>query len=68
MSFKYVVFYLGCAATWLVLLPVLVIGGGIALIAYAVFSELSEFVVGGAEKSLDNSTAREIARRMCLGH
>jgi hypothetical protein len=68
MSFKDVVFYLGCAATWLVLLPVLVVGGGIALIAYAVFSELSEFVVGGTEKSLDNSTAREIARRMCLGH
>jgi hypothetical protein len=68
MSFKDVVFYLGCAATWLILLPVLVVGGGIALIAYAVFSELGEFFMGGAAKPVDNSTAREIARRMCLGH
>ena len=68
MSFKDVVFYLGCVATWLVLLPVLAVSGAIALIAYAVVSELSELITGGAEKSLDNSTAREIARRMCLGH
>jgi len=68
MSFKEVVFCLGCAATWLILLPVLVVGGAIALLAYAVFSEVGEFLMGSAEKPVDNSTAREIARRMCLGH
>jgi hypothetical protein len=68
MSFKYILFYLGCAATWLILLPVLVVIGGITLTAYAVFSELSEFFHRGADKSLDNSTAREMAHRMCVGH
>jgi hypothetical protein len=67
MSFKYVVFYLGCAAAWLLLLPVLVLSGG-ALVTYAVFSELGEFLSRGNYKSLDDSTAREMARRMCVGH
>jgi hypothetical protein len=68
MSFKCVLFYLGCAATWLILLPALVVIGGTALTAYAVFSEVSEFFSRGSGKSLDNSTAREIAHRICFGH
>jgi len=68
MSFKHVVFYAGCAATWLVLLPMFVAACGVALLTYAVFGELGELLVGGAKKTLDNSTAREIARRMCLGN
>jgi hypothetical protein len=68
MVFKHIVFYLGCATTWLVLLPVLVIIGGITLTAYAVLSELSEAFNRGAATSTDNSTAREIAHRMCVGH
>jgi uncharacterized membrane protein len=68
MTFKHVVFYLGCAATWLIVLPVLAVSGFIALVAYAVFSELGDVVLHREEKALDNSTAREIARRMCLGH
>jgi hypothetical protein len=68
MSFKYVFFYLGCAATWLILLPVLVVIGGIALTAYAVFSEVSALFNRGKDKSLDDSTAREIAHRICVGH
>jgi hypothetical protein len=68
MTLKNVVFYLGCAATWLIVLPVLAISGFVALVAYAVFSQLGDVVLGRGEKALDSSTAREIARRMCLGH
>jgi len=68
MVIKHIVFYLGCATTWLVLLPVLVILGGIALTAYAVLSEMGEVFGRGADRSPDNPTAREIARRMCVGH
>jgi hypothetical protein len=68
MWFKHVVFYAGCVATWSVFLPLFVIACGIALLAYAVLGELGELLLGGAKKTLDNSTAREIARRMCLGN
>ena len=68
MSPKQVLFYLACAVTWSVLLPVLVVGGTLALVAYAVVSELNELILGGASKSMDDATAREIARRMCLGN
>jgi len=69
MVFKNIVFfYLGCATTWLVLLPVLFILGGITLAAYALLSEMSQVFGRGAATSPDNSTAREIAHRMCVGH
>jgi len=67
MSFKNVVSYLGCVAAWVILLPAFVVGA-MALLVYAVFCELGESFVGGHAKTLDNSTARELARRMCLGH
>jgi hypothetical protein len=68
MSFRDVVFYLVCVATWLILLPLFVVGGAIALLSYAVFSELTEIFIGRAAKAVDKTAAREIARRMCLGH
>jgi hypothetical protein len=68
MSFKDAVFYLICAATWFILLPLLVVGGTIALVSYAVASELTEIFLGRSAKALDKKAAREIARRMCLGH
>jgi hypothetical protein len=68
MSFKDVVFYLVCAATWFIVLPLLVLAGGIALVSYAVCSELREFILGRTAKALDNAAAREVARRMCLGN
>jgi hypothetical protein len=67
MSFKDVAFYLVCAATWFILLP-LVLVGTIALVNYAVFSELREYFLGRTAKALDNAVAREMARRMCLGN
>ena len=68
MSFKDVIFYLVCAATWFILLPLLLIGGTVALVSYAVFSELREYLLGRTAKALDNVAARETARRMCLGN
>ena len=66
--FKDVIFYLVCAATWFILLPLLLVGGSIALVSYAVFSELREYLLGRTAKALDNVAAREAARRMCLGN
>ena len=68
MLFRDVVFYLVCAATWFILLPLLVIVGTIALVSYAVFSELKENALGRTAKALDKTAAREMARRMCLGN
>ena len=68
MTIRSVLFYLGCAAAWLVLLPVLAAAGSVALLSYAVFSEFSEVLFGRPAPSLDNSKAREMARRMCTGH
>jgi hypothetical protein len=66
MSFKEVVFYIGCAVAWFVLLPLLVVGGGLALLGYAVFAELADTLIGRERNSIDSPAAREIARRMCL--
>jgi hypothetical protein len=68
MSFKDVTFYLVCAAAWSILLPLFLVGGTIALVSYAVFSELREYLLGRTVKVLDNAAAREMARRMCLGN
>jgi uncharacterized membrane protein YjjB (DUF3815 family) len=68
MSFKQVIFYIVCAATWLLLLPVCLFGGATALLSYAVVSELGELFAGGTGSVVDSSTAREIARRVCLGN
>jgi hypothetical protein len=68
MSLKTILFSLGCVLAWFVLLPVLLVGGGIALFAYAVLAELGAFLTGSSGKTLDSSVAREIARRMCGGY
>jgi hypothetical protein len=68
MSFKDVMFYLVCAATWFILLPLFLVGGTIVLVSYAVFSELREYLLGRTVKALDKTAARETARRVCLGN
>jgi hypothetical protein len=68
MSLRAILFSLGCAIAWFVLLPVLVIGGGIALFAYAIFAELLALIPGTQSKTLETSAAREIVRRMCGGY
>jgi hypothetical protein len=68
MSSKAIFFSLGCLVAWFVLLPGLVIGGGLALFAYAVFAELGAFLAGIPSKTLDTTAAREMARRICPGY
>jgi hypothetical protein len=65
---KAVLYSLGCVIAWFVLLPALVIGGGIALFAYAIFAELGAFLTGSPARTLDTAAAREIARQMCSGY
>lgn len=68
MVIRSVLFYLGCAAAWLVLLPVLAAAGALALLSYAAYAEFSETFLGRPAIALDNSKAREMAHRMCTGH
>jgi hypothetical protein len=68
VSLKAILFTLGCLVAWFVLLPLLLIAGGAALFAYAIFAELAAFVTGHRSKTLDTSVARDIARRMCGGY
>jgi hypothetical protein len=67
MSLRAIPISIGCVIAWFVLLPVLVIGGGVALLAYAIFAELLSLITGTQSKPLDTSAAREIVRRMCGG-
>jgi hypothetical protein len=66
--FKAILFSLGCLLAWFVLLPLLFIGGGAALFAYATFAELGAFLTGNSGKTVDTTGAREIARRICGGY
>jgi hypothetical protein len=68
MSLKAILFSLGCVIAWFVLLPMLVVGGGIALFAYATFAELGAFLTGSPARTLDTTVAREIAHKMCGGY
>jgi hypothetical protein len=68
MVIRSVLFYLGCAAAWLLLLPVLAAAGAVALLSYAAYNEFRETFLGRPGTSLDNSKAREMAHRMCTGH
>jgi hypothetical protein len=65
MSAKTILSTLGCVLAWFVLLPVLVIGGGLALFVYAVLAELAAIISRKPSTALDTAVAREIARRLC---
>jgi hypothetical protein len=65
MSLKAFLFPLSCVIAWFVLLPVLVIGGGFALFAYATFAELGALLTNSPARTLDTTVARDIARKMC---
>ncbi len=67
MLLKSVVFYVGCAASWVFLSAFVVVGASL-LMSYAVFAELAASLTRSAIQPLDNSTARELAQRMCYGH
>jgi uncharacterized membrane protein len=63
---KNIVFFLGCILAWFIVLPILTIFGLIALVGYATVSQLANAARGRAAKTPDASTAREIARQVCL--
>ena len=65
MSPKAILFSLGCLLAWFVLLPVAVIGGGTALLLYAILAELAVLITGQSSEAPDAAAARAIARRMC---
>jgi len=66
--FKVILFSLGCLLAWLVVFPLLFIGGGIALFAYALLAELGALLMGKTGNTVDMTVARETARRMCGGY
>jgi hypothetical protein len=65
MSVKAILFSLGCLVAWFLLLPLFVMGGGICLLAYAVFAELVAMLSGRPSKTFDTSAARDIVSRLC---
>ena len=64
MSLKLFVSTLGCVIAWMVLLPIGLIGGGLALLTYAVFAEISARLTGAEHNRIDPSTARRMALQM----
>ncbi len=58
----------GCVACWMVLFPVVVIGGGLALFLMAAATELSHLITGNTAKGIDPSAAHEMAMRICFGY
>jgi hypothetical protein len=59
---------LGYLIAWFLILPIFVIGGGATLILYAVLAEIGAILTGSSGNTLDPAEARELARRICLGH
>jgi len=66
MSLKAIFYSLGCLLVWFILLPLFVIGGGLALLTCAILAELVAFISGTPSKTLDTLAARELARRLCM--
>ncbi|HEX3846314.1 MAG TPA: hypothetical protein VHV81_02955 [Steroidobacteraceae bacterium] len=67
MPVKIILLSMGFLLSWLVLLPVLVIGGGMALFAGATLAEMADTLTGSSPKGQDTRHAREVALRMCTG-
>ena len=66
MSLQRFVFSLGYVLTWLVLMPIVAIGGGVLLFAYAVFAEFTQLLTGRKDLRPDPTTARAMAERICM--
>jgi uncharacterized membrane protein len=66
MMLKTLITALGCLFAWLLLMPILLVGG-CAVLLYALLSELGSMTTGGDESTLDAATARKIARDICFG-
>ncbi len=53
---------------WIVLFPLVVIGGGIAVFILAAVTELSHLITGTTGKGIDPSAAHDMAMRICFGY
>ena len=58
----------GCLLAWFIVLPTLAVIGGAALFLYATLAEVSALVTGTAPRTIDPSTLRTTARRICAGY
>jgi hypothetical protein len=68
MKLKTLVLSVGCVLCWIVLFPLVVIGGGIALFLIAAGTEISHLITGTTGKDVDPSAAHDMAMRICFGY
>ena len=68
MKLKTLVLSAGCVVCWIVLFPMVVIGGGVALFLLAAGTELSHLITGTTGKDIDPSAAHDMAMRICFGY
>jgi hypothetical protein len=68
MPLKGIFLTVGFLISWFVLLPVLVIGGGMALLAGATLAEVGSSLIGGSSQGSKGQNVRDIARRMVAGY
>ena len=65
MPAKAILTSLGFLISWLIVLPLLIIGGGLVLLIGATLAEIATLATGSARRGLSAARAREIARGMC---
>jgi hypothetical protein len=68
IKLKTLILSAGCILCWIVLFPLVVIGGGIALFLIAAGTELSHLITGTSGKGIDPSAAHDMAMRICFGY
>jgi hypothetical protein len=68
MKLKTLVLSVGCVVCWMVLFPLIVVGGGVTLFLFAAGTELSHLITGTRGKSIDPSAAHEMAMQICFGY
>jgi hypothetical protein len=68
MALKTMVLSIACVLCWIILFPLVLIGGGAALLILAAGTELTVLLTGTAAQGIDHSAAREMALRICFGN
>jgi hypothetical protein len=68
MKLKTMVLSMACVLCWIVLFPLFVIGGSVALLVLAAGTELAQLLTGTAGQGIDPAAARAMAMRICFGH
>ena len=66
MSPKTLVFTLAYLLAWLVLMPLVAIGGGVALFLFAACAELAQLLTGQKDRRPDPVAARAMAAKICM--